>query len=99
MSDLTRERVRVFLIGLAAAVVAVLARAVLFRFVGTAIPFLTFFPAVIAAALWAGTRGGTVASLLSLILAPIWMTTRWGAMDQIAWLNLVFFGLTCALIV
>jgi len=99
VTDLTRERVRVFLIGLAAALVAAFVRAVLFRFVGSSIPFLTFFPAIILASLWGGTRAGVTASLLSLVLAPFWMAPGFEALNRLAWLNLLFFGLTCALIV
>jgi len=97
--ELTRDRVRVLLIGLAATLVAALMRAILFRFVGTAIPFLTFFPAVILASLWGGTRAGVAVSLLSLLLAPIWMSSGSEALDRVDWLNLFFFALTCALIV
>lgn len=99
MTNLTRERIRVFLIGLAAALVAAFIRAVLFRFVGTSIPFLTFFPAIILASLWGGTRAGVTASLLSLVLAPLWMSPGFEKLDRLAWLNLLFFALTCALIV
>jgi len=99
VSKVTRDRVRVLLIGLAATLAAALIRAILFRFVGTAIPFLTFFPAVILASLWGGTRAGIATSLLSLLLAPLWMASGFAAMDRVDWLNLLFFGLTCALIV
>jgi len=99
VTKLTRERIRVFLIGLAAALAAALVRALLFRFVGTSIPFLTFFPAIILASLWGGTRAGVTASLLSLVLAPFWMSPGFKALDRVAWLNLLLFGLTCALIV
>ncbi|MGH8091999.1 MAG: hybrid sensor histidine kinase/response regulator [Chthoniobacterales bacterium] len=98
MTDLTRERVRVVIIGVAAALVAALARAGLFRLIGAAIPFLPFFPAIIVAALWGGTRAGTVASLLSLLLAPIWMTDPMVPFSRVDWLNLGFFALTCVLI-
>ena len=99
MTDLTRERVRVAATGIAAALAAALVRIVLFRFVGTTIPFLTFFPAVIAASLWGGTRAGITASILSVILAPLWMGGQPGAFDRVDWLNLTFFAATCGLIV
>jgi hypothetical protein len=87
------------LIGVAAALLGALARAVLFRFVGTGIPFLTFFPAVIAAALWGGTLAGALTALVSLLLAPMWMAASSAAFNRVDWLSLVFFGATCALIV
>ncbi len=99
MTDLTKERIHVFSIGLLAALAAALVRAVLYRFVGTAIPFLTFFPAIILATLWGGTRAGVTASLLSLLLAPVWMSPRFDALDRHAWLNLFLFAITCVLIV
>ncbi|HEX4665073.1 MAG TPA: ATP-binding protein [Chthoniobacterales bacterium] len=99
MSDLTSKRLRAVLIGVAAALLGALARAVLFRFVGTGIPFLTFFPAVIAAALWGGTLAGALTALVSLLLAPMWMAASSAAFNRVDWLSLVFFGATCALIV
>jgi PAS domain S-box-containing protein len=99
VTSLTRERIRVFLIGLAAALVAAFLRAFLFRFVGTSVPFLTFFPAIILASLWGGTRAGVTASLLSIVLAPLWMSPGFQRLDRVAWLNILLFSFTCALIV
>ncbi len=99
MTELTRERLRVVGIGVAAVLIAAVARAALFPFVGTAIPFLTFFPAVIAAALWGGTRGGVAASLLSLALSPFWMANSYSALRGVDYLTLFFFALTCAIII
>ncbi|MEO6970669.1 MAG: hypothetical protein ABI217_07225 [Chthoniobacterales bacterium] len=75
------------MIGLAAALAAALVRAILFRFVGAAIPFLTFFPAVILASLWGGTRAGATSSLASL-----WMVTGFAPMDRFDWFSLLFFA-------
>ncbi len=86
-------------LGLGAGLAAALVRAILFQFVGTAVPFLPFFPAVIVAALWGGTRAGVVATLLSLLFAPLWMAHRWTAMDETEWVALFFFAFTCALII
>jgi hypothetical protein len=94
VTDLTKERIRVFSIGLLAAVAAAFVRAILFRFVGTTIPFLTFFLAIILASLWGGTRAGVTASLVSLLLAPVWMSPEFDALDRLAWLNLSLFAVT-----
>ncbi|HEY3661564.1 MAG TPA: ATP-binding protein [Chthoniobacterales bacterium] len=100
MGNLRSDRTRAFVIGLAAALCAAAARALLFRFVGTEIPFLTFFPAVIVAALWGGSIGGTVAAVVSILLAPFWMTPDgWRQIDRLGWSNLIFFSLTCVLII
>jgi len=87
------------LIGLGAALAAAPVRAVLFRFVGARIPFLTFFPAVILASLWGGTLAGVTAAIVSLLLAPLWMLTPSGEMVEFGRLNLLFFAITCGLIV
>jgi PAS domain S-box-containing protein len=99
VTNLTRERFRIISIGVVAALAAALVRAVLFRFVGSAIPFLTFFPAVIVAALWGGTLAGVITSMLSLLLASFWMGENPLALDSGKLLNLSFFLLTCVLIV
>ena len=100
MDYLKNQRVRAVVIGIVAALAAALVRAVLYRLVGTGIPFLTFFPAVIAAALWGGSIGGTVAAVLSILVAPIWMFSGgWNEIDSVSWFNVVFFALTCALII
>jgi PAS domain-containing protein len=99
VTNLTRERFRIISIGVVAALAAALVRAVLFRFVGTGIPFLTFIPAIIVAALWGGTSAGVVTSALSFFLAPLWMGENPMAFDRGELLNLSFFLLTCVLIV
>ncbi len=100
MENSGSDRGRAVAIGIIAVLAAAVARAVLYRFVGTGIPFLTFFPAVIAAALWGGTMAGTIAALGSLLLAPIWMMPNgWAYLDPLVWFSLIFFGLTCVLII
>lgn len=100
MGNLRNERVRAIVIGVAVALAATLARAALYRFVGTSIPFLTFLPAVIAAALWGGSIGGAVAAILSILVAPIWMNPGgWQAIDGLTWFNLTFFALISGLII
>ncbi len=91
---------RAVVIGIVAALAAALGRALLYRLVETRIPFLTFFPAVIVAALWGGSIAGTVAAALSLLVAPIWMFSGgWTEIDKVGWFNVGFFALTSALII
>ncbi len=99
MTDLTRERIRAFSIGIAAALIAALTRAVIFRFIGTSIPFITFFPAVIIASLLGGTRAASACAVLSILLAPLWMRDAAGNLSQVDWVNLFLFALTCALLI
>lgn len=99
MRDLNRERIRVIGIGIAAALIAALVRAAMFRLIGTSIPFLTFFPAVIAASILGGTRAGTACSIFSIALAPFWMAKGTWQLTRLDWINLSLFALTCALIV
>lgn len=96
---LTRERLRVYGIGIAAALVAALIRAAIFRFTGTSIPFITFFPALIIAALLGGTRAGIACMVISLLFAPLWMRGEATRLSETDWINLLLFALTCGLLI
>jgi PAS domain S-box-containing protein len=64
--------------GLAVACVlgAVALRAALYPAVGGGLPFLTFFPAIIAAALYGGLGPGLLAVVLSTVAAALWFEPR-----------------------
>ena len=61
-----------FCIALASVAAAAALRAAIFRAVGGGLPFLTFFPAVIAAALYGGRAAGLLAVALSAFAALLW---------------------------
>ncbi len=98
VEDLTKERLRSILIGVLMALVAALGRMGIYQLVGTDVPFMPFFPAVIVASLWGGTRAGVTTAIISLLLSPIWM--QWGnGFTDIGLLNLSSFAVTCAVII
>lgn len=97
---ITRERIRVTIIGVGAAAAAAALRAAIYPFVGGGVPFVTFFPAVTAASLYGGTRSGTIATLLSAVLAPLWMGQGNAPSSlQAEVLGVFFFLATCAFII
>jgi PAS domain S-box-containing protein len=98
MKDLTKERLRSILFGTLMAFLGALARMGIYQVVGPRVPFMPFFPSVIVASLWAGTRAGVTATILSLLLSPIWMHWESGS-TAIGLLNLVSFAVICAIII
>ncbi|MGE5208585.1 MAG: ATP-binding protein [Alphaproteobacteria bacterium] len=98
VKDLTKERSRSILLGALMASLAALARMGIYQVVGPRAPFMPFFPAVIVASLWAGTRGGVSATIFSVLLAPIWMHWESG-LAGIGVVNLASFAAVCAIII
>ena len=97
VKDLSKERLRSILIGVLMALIAALARMAIYQIVGANVPFMVFFPAVIIASLWGGTRAGITTTILSLLASPIWM--EWGSgYTGLGLLNLGSFAVTCAII-
>jgi PAS domain S-box-containing protein len=88
--------------GVAIAIVLAAAalRLALFQSLGTRSPFITFFPAVMLAALYGGFRAGLLATLLSALavdyfwLGPVGLTLG----DSADWLAMIFFVVSCAMI-
>ncbi|MDD5296790.1 MAG: diguanylate cyclase [Rhodocyclaceae bacterium] len=63
-----------------------------FQELGTSIPFLTFYPAVIAAALYGGLLGGVLATVLTSTLIYAWQPTGLSFLQSPAeYLGLAFF--------
>ncbi len=98
MKNLTKERLRSILFGALMALGASLVRMGIYQVVGSDVPFMSFFLAVIVASLWGGTSAGITATIFSLLLAPVWM--EWGSgFSNFSLLNLGSFALTCAIII
>ena len=82
--------------------VAALVRTLLAQAFPTVFPFATFFPAVLAASLFGGWRGGATALALSVIIgSKLFMPTVGGAnfTSFATWVNLGLFVATCAVLV
>jgi signal transduction histidine kinase/CheY-like chemotaxis protein len=65
-------------------------------------PFLTFFPAVLVAAVLGGIGPGLAATLASALLAHFYLIEPLGSLlptDSSGWIGLVLFGLVCATII
>ena len=91
-----RCAIAVFAVALAAAV-----RVGLLGVLGTRSPFITFYPAVIFAALGGGLPGGLLATALSALVAGYaWMEPagRFSVQDPADWLSLGFFVTVCAIV-
>ncbi|MFI5382139.1 MAG: ATP-binding protein [Tepidisphaerales bacterium] len=76
------------------------ARLTILRSLGTDMPFVTFYPAVMIAALYAGLPGGLLATVLSAFAALFWiepMGRPW-ADDPVHWLGTAFFVACCTMI-
>lgn len=97
-------RIRVWQRGLMAVAMVVTAAAVRMAFLpdlGTRAAFVTFYPAVILAALYGGLWAGLLATVLSALLANFfWMDPvgRFAVANSSDWLSLVTFCVSCALI-
>ncbi len=86
--------------GIAVALVlaATVLRLVFLQIVGTQVAFITFYPAVILAALYGGLRAGALATILSAVLADyFWMEPlrSFIVAHPGDWLAIAFFVITC----
>ena len=90
-----------FLLAIVGGLMVFVASAVRLTFLETPVPYITFYPAVILAALYGGLRTGLLATVLSACLAgffgiePVW---RLAIKDPADGLSLVIFLLTCTTI-
>lgn len=68
---------------------------------GTHVAFITFYPAVMLAALYGGLRAGMLAMVLSAILADyFWIEPTWSlsGTSPVDWLSMAVFILSCTMI-
>jgi PAS domain S-box-containing protein len=97
-----RPRLSTWAAQVAVAVVAVAvatgARWVVFQVVHTRLPYLTFFPAVLTAALLGGWRAGTIATALSIFPAAVWTdpARSWTSFTTDGLTGTSLYLLTCA---
>lgn len=92
------------LIVLGCVALAVVARMLLHPVVGTGVPFVTVFPAVVVASVWGGVRAGAATMVLGAILASyLWLEpigtaelTKLGTASLIAFLIAALIILACA---
>jgi PAS domain S-box-containing protein len=92
----SRYVIAVLAVALAAAV-----RGWLLGTLGTRVPFITFYRAVILASLYGGLPGGLLATALSALTAAFaWMEPvyQFSIRDPIDWLSLAIFVMSCAAI-
>ena len=92
----SRHLVAVVLVGFAAGV-----RLACWQWLGTSAPYLTFYPAVIFAALYGGWAAGMLASGLSVLLADYFLIEpigHWSITSPADRLSLALFFVNCSLI-
>ncbi len=88
-------------VAIAIVLIAAVGRLVFLQTLGTAVPFLTFYPAVMLAALYGGLRAGAVATLFAATLAnylwlePVGSLAVWSAADM---LSIAIFVFNCLLV-
>jgi PAS domain S-box-containing protein len=90
-----------YLVAIVSVVVAVALRLEFLQTLGTSYPFLTFYPAVIIAALYGGLYAGLLATVLSPLLANYFWIKPVGSIfiqNPADWLNLAIFLITCTMI-
>ncbi len=74
-----------YIIAIIIVLVATVVRLVFLSVLGTAVPFVLFFPAVVLAALYGGLRAGVLATLLSVIVTDFfWMNPPMTFADWLA---------------
>ena len=71
-------------------------RVVFFSGLGSGIPFLTYYPAVMIAAIIGGLPSGLLATSISAILTYFWV--QQGQMSSVEWLAMAFFIVICIMI-
>ena len=76
--------------------IAVALRALFFGNLGRSTPYLTFYPAVMVAALYGGLTGGLLATALSAPACVYWIQR--GFMSPVEWLALAVFLMACTMI-
>lgn len=71
-------------------------RAMFFGGLGRGIPYLTYYPAVMLAALYGGLHSGLLATVVSALLSFYWIQR--GYMSPVEWLAMVVFIISCSMI-
>ena len=90
-----------YAVAVALAVAAAIVRLVFLQALGTQVAFVTFYPAVMIAALYGGLRSGLVAAVLSALLADyFWIEPigQFAVGHPSGWLGIVVFLLSCTMI-
>ena len=72
------------------------ARAMFLADLGRGAAYVTFYPAVMVAALYGGLRAGLLATVLSASMAFYWV--HLGFMSRAEWLGMAVFCTTCTLV-
>ena len=88
-------------VAIAIVVAATAVRFALSPALGTGVPFLTFYPAVILAALYGGLRAGLLATVLSALIVDYFWIEPLGQFtigSPADWVSLLFFLLSCTMI-
>jgi PAS domain S-box-containing protein len=98
-----KSRPKRYVYGVAIAIVfaATAIRLVFLPTLGSRVTFLTFYPAVMLAALYGGLRAGLLATFLTAIIAGFsWIAPvgQFNIGSPIDWVSLVFFVLACLMI-
>jgi signal transduction histidine kinase/CheY-like chemotaxis protein len=91
LASLGRYLVAILIIAIASAI-----RAVFFGSLGRGIPYLTYYPAVMLAALFGGFPAGLIATILSALLSFFWI--QQGFMSPVETLAIMVFLLSCTMI-
>jgi PAS domain S-box-containing protein len=89
-----------YLVTVAIVIAAAAVRLAFFQVLGTRAAFITFYPAVMLAALYGGWRSGLLATLLSVLLADYyWVepTGQFGVNDTAGWLTIGVFVVSCTM--
>ncbi|MDP3179070.1 MAG: hypothetical protein Q8M76_14275, partial [Spirochaetaceae bacterium] len=71
-------------------------RALFFGSLGRGIPYLTYYPAVMLAALFGGVLSGILATAVSALICFFWVQE--GYLPGVEWLAVVVFLLSCTMI-
>jgi K+-sensing histidine kinase KdpD len=85
-----------YVVALIVVAAAVGLRVTVFSSLGTRVAYLTFYPAVMLAALYGGLPAGVAATVASGLLAYFW--TQKGTLDYVGWLAMGFFLIVCVMI-
>ena len=85
-----------YLVAISIIVIASLLRAWLLSDLGRATPYLTYYPAVMIAAVYGGLHAGALATIISAYLCFFWIQK--GYMSPVEWVAMGVFLLSCTMI-
>ena len=87
---------RRYLVAILIIIIVSALQAMFFEGLGRGIPYLTYYPAVMLAALYGGLHSGLLASAFSAFLCFYWIQK--GAMSPVEWLDMGVFLISCSMI-